>query len=103
MAADNPSQAPFPAKRTQGDQLLVAALAAGAPVEQAARQSGLSARTAYRRLADPAFQARLAAARDELIVSAVAALAGCAGKAVSTLAALLESSDERIQLGAARA
>jgi hypothetical protein len=96
------NEARSPARRG-ADGLLLAALAAGAPVEQAAAQAGLSTRTAYRRLADPGFRSRLAAARDEVIVSALAALARATGQAVITLAELLESGDERVRLGAAKA
>jgi hypothetical protein len=42
------------------DELLLSALAAGSTVEEAARTAGVSTRTAYRRLADPAFARRLA-------------------------------------------
>ena len=60
--------------RNRGDELLLGALAAGSPVEQAAETAGVSVRTAYRRLADPAFARRLAQARDELISSALGEL-----------------------------
>ena len=39
--------------RNRGDELLIGALAAGSPVEQAAETAGVSVRTVYRRLADP--------------------------------------------------
>jgi hypothetical protein len=88
--------------RNRGDELLLGALAAGSSVEQAARSAGLSARTAYRRLADPSFARRLAQARDELISSALGELVECASEAVATLRALLSASDERVRLGAAK-
>jgi hypothetical protein len=53
---------------------LLSALAAGCSVEQAARAAGVSVRTAYRRLANPGFRVRLAAARDELIVATLGEL-----------------------------
>jgi hypothetical protein len=89
--------------RTQSDELLLAALAAGTPVEQAARAAGLSARTAYRRLADPVFRGRLARARDTLIETALGELVDSAADAVATLRALLRAEDERVRLGAAKA
>src|SRR5712692_12004953 len=88
--------------RSRSDELLLGALAAGSPVEQAAETAGISVRTAYRRLADPAFARRLAQARDELISSALGELVECASEAVATLRALLSASDERVRLGAAK-
>ena len=88
--------------RNRSDELLLTRLAAGATVEQAANAAGISTRTAYRRLADPAFTRRLAQARDELISSALGELVGCASEAVATLRALLSASDERVRLGAAK-
>lgn len=84
------------------DELLLAALASGTPVEQAAKAAGVSKRTAYRRLADPRFAARLAQARDELISSALGELVEGASKAVQTLLALLDADDERVRLAAAK-
>jgi hypothetical protein len=86
----------------RGDEQLLASLAAGTSIEQAARTAGISTRTAYRRLADPVFQRRLAGARDELVTEALGELAACASAAVSTLSALLGARDDRIRLGAAR-
>ena len=90
-------------RRTRADELLLGGLAAGSPVEQAAEAAGLSTRTAYRRLADPAFARRLAGARDTLIASALGELVECASEAVATLRALLRAEDERVRLGAAKA
>src|SRR5439155_10764078 len=86
----------------RGDDSLLAALAAGSTVEDAAKAAGLSARTAYRRLADPRFARRLAQTRDELISNALGELVDCASEAVATLRALLRASDERVRLGAAK-
>ena len=88
--------------RSRSDEVLLGALAAGSPVEQAARSAGLSTRTAYRRLAEPGFARRLAQARDELISSALGELVECASEAVATLRALLSAGDERVRLGAAK-
>jgi hypothetical protein len=88
--------------RNRGDELLLGALAAGSSVEQAAEAAAVSVRTAYRRLAEPAFARRLTQARDELISSALGELVGCASEAVATLRTLLQANDERVRLGAAR-
>ena len=92
----------MPREQRRSDELLLQALAAGSSVEASAKATGISARTAYRRLADPGFARRLAQARDELISNALGELAECASEAVATLRALLSSSDERVRLGAAK-
>jgi len=89
-------------ERSRGEDSLLAALAAGSTVEDAAKAAGLSSRTAYRRLADPGFARRLAQTRDELISNALGELVDCASEAVATLRALLSASDERVRLGAAK-
>src|SRR5690242_13012577 len=83
--------------------MLLAALAAGTPVDEAAVAAGVSRRTAYRRLADPVFAQRLARARDELISNALGELVDCASHAVATLRGLLDAGDERVRLAAAKA
>jgi AcrR family transcriptional regulator len=85
------------------DELLLSTLAAGSTVEEAARAAGVSTRTAYRRLADPAFARRLAQTRDELITSVLGQLVDSAAEAVETLRALLSANDERVRLAAAKA
>jgi hypothetical protein len=89
-------------ERRRGEDSLLAALAAGSTVEDAAKAAGLSSRTAYRRLADPGFARRLAQTRDELISNALGELVDCASEAVATLRSLLSASDERVRLGAAK-
>jgi hypothetical protein len=69
------------------DDRLLAALAAGRSVEDAARTAGVAERTAY---------------RDELISAALGELVDCASEAVATLRALLSAADERVRLGAAK-
>jgi hypothetical protein len=88
--------------RTRSEEVLLASLAAGDPVERAAQVAGLSQRTAYRRLNDPGFQQRLAHARDELVREALAGLASSASDAVRTLQRLLTAESEHVQLRAAR-
>ncbi|MHB8742588.1 MAG: hypothetical protein ACYC9L_05620 [Sulfuricaulis sp.] len=53
-------------KRDEIDAELVSALALGASPEHAALRVGCGRRTVYRRLENPAFMARLDAARDRL-------------------------------------
>ena len=86
----------------RGDERLLQALARGVSVKAAAGEAGVSERTAYRRLANPGFQKRLTALRDELITSALGELVGCAASAVHTLEQLLAEPDARVRLGAVR-
>ena len=61
-------------KTTNADQLLLRALVCGATVENAAHKSGKGERTAYRRLADPKFQAELKNASQEMFQRTAAVL-----------------------------
>src|SRR5256714_587686 len=65
--------------------ILVTALAKGATVPQAAAQAGVSERTVYRRLADPAFRARIETLRAEMVQRAAALLIAAAIHAAKTL------------------
>jgi hypothetical protein len=85
------------------DELLIVALAGGAGVAGAAAKAGLSKRTAFRRLEDPGFRARVAAARAELVAKATGRLADLASEAAEALGELLKVDDLRLRLGACRA
>jgi hypothetical protein len=88
----------------RGDEALLLALACGATVEGAAHKAGVSARTAYRRLADPAFQARLRQARADLAGRAAGLLTAASLESVRTLVELQAAvSPPAARLGAARA
>lgn len=89
--------------RSRADPALLAALAAGATIDAAAKSAGVSPATVRRRLADPAFRERLDLAQGELVAQAVAALSGASGEAVATLRRLLRDAPPATQLGAARA
>jgi len=85
-----------------GDDALVAALAAGSTVPDAAKRANMSERTARRRLDDPAFRRRVSEARGELYSAAMGRLAAVATKAADTLEKLLTSTRDAVALGAAR-
>ena len=90
--------------RHNADEALVLALACGATVENAARTAGVSLRTVYRRLAEPAFRTRLQGARAEMVQRATAMLTAAALEAVKTLLVLQQASvSAAVRLGAARA
>src|SRR5438477_9853023 len=67
------------------DRTLLQALACGATVENAARKAGMSERTAYRRLDNPAFVQHLQELRADLVQLTVGMLSGAGLAAVKTL------------------
>src|SRR6516162_5318358 len=69
----------------KADRLLLRALACGATVENAAHKAGVGERTAYRRLADPAFQAELRKTSLEIFQRTSAMLSGAGIGCVKTL------------------
>src|SRR5260370_29618455 len=71
--------------RTQVTQALLEALACGATMETAARKAGVSERTAYRRLTEPAFCQRLSQLRAEMVERTAAMLTGAGVGSVKTL------------------
>jgi hypothetical protein len=92
-------------KRNQAaEQALLSALAFGATVEHAARKAGLTERTVYRRLAEPAFRARLDEIRRDATVRTSGMLTGAALGAVKTLVDLQQdvSVPAAVRRGAAR-
>lgn len=89
--------------RKTGDLALLARLAAGDPVAEAARQAGMSERTVYRRLGDEKFRHQLSAVRSQMLDRAIGKLADAATEAACTLRSLLGAESETARLGAARA
>jgi hypothetical protein len=75
--------------RRIADDTLVLALACGATAENAARQAGVSPMTVFRRLREPAFQAKLQAARQEMFERSRHMLTAATGESVKTLVDLL--------------
>ena len=69
------------AGRGRADDRLLLALAGGAYVEHAAEHAGVSERTVYRRLAEPAFRAEMRAIRREMFEQATARLVAAATSA----------------------
>jgi hypothetical protein len=72
-------------KRSEADKALLVALACGATVENAAQKAGVAVRTAYRRLADPRFRARLAQTRADVVQRIAGLLTGAGIGSVKTL------------------
>jgi hypothetical protein len=75
--------------RKNADAALIAALAAGSTVRDAARGAGVGETTVYRRLQDEAFRKRVDKVRAEMIAQAVGRLADAATDAANTLRTLL--------------
>jgi hypothetical protein len=67
------------------EKVLLAALAMGATVENAARKANISERTVYRWLGDPGFQARIEQQKRENMVRTAGMLGGAAMASVKTL------------------
>jgi hypothetical protein len=91
-------------RKQEAEQAFLSALAFGATVEQAARKAGIGERTAYRRLAEPAFRARLDEIRRETMKRTSGMLSGAALGAVKTLVDLQQdvSVPAAVRRGAAR-
>src|SRR5262245_52086420 len=105
MPARSPQNRPEHAKGvTKAATTLALALACGATVEVAARQAGLSLRTAYRRLAEPAFRRQVQQVRADMVQRSAGALTAAATESIKTLLALQAASiPPATRLGAARA
>ncbi len=94
---------PTNAKKKAEDKLLLT-LACGATVESAARECGLSPRTIYRRLQEPAFRRRLQALRADMVQRTAGTLTAASAEAVRTLLELLKPKvADTTRLGAAKA
>jgi hypothetical protein len=88
--------------RNGARERLALLLAGGASVIAAAKKTNIGLRTAFRWLADPAFQARIVELRNEASGRALGRLSLTMNSAARKLAKLIASTDERIALSAAR-
>jgi hypothetical protein len=89
--------------RKKAEEALLLALACGATVESAARSTGLSVRTVFRRLAEPEFRQRLQALRADMVQRAAGTLIAAAAEAIRTLLSLLQPlNSPAVRLGASR-
>lgn len=80
---------------------LALACAAGSTVREAAAALGCSDSFAYQLSRQDEFKALVSQYRSQSIQAAVGQLSGAAAKAAATLARLLDSNDEKVQLAAA--
>jgi hypothetical protein len=89
--------------RQNADGQLMLLLACGATLEAAARQAGVSLRTANRRAADPDFKRQVNALRWEMVQRAVGMVTAAMAESVKTLIGLQkENVPSSSRLGAAR-
>ena len=89
--------------RHRADESLIAILAAGTSVQEAAVKAGVGERTAFRRLNDPEFRQRLAQTKGQMLEAASTRLVASAGAACEELERLLKKAEsESVRLGAAR-
>jgi predicted DNA-binding transcriptional regulator AlpA len=87
----------------KAETTLLLALACGASVDAAARQCGLTDRTIYRRLKDPAFRQQIIDVRRDMVNRASDAMSAAAMEAVKTLLELQKPNyPPPVRLGAAR-
>lgn len=87
--------------RSEADDALAAALAAGRSVKDAAAALKVSERTVHRRNTDPAFRARVQALRDQMVSAAAGRLADNLEVSVLILRRLLTNADPHVQHKAA--
>jgi hypothetical protein len=87
--------------RRPADDALAAALAAGKTVRDAAASVGVAERTAFRRLSDPAFKARVSELRGGIVAAAAGRLADGMAAAADVLWALLAHDDPHVHHRAA--
>jgi hypothetical protein len=91
-------------RKRKADTALVLALACGASAESAAQKTGLSLRTVYRRLAEPAFRGQVKDLRAEMARRLAGMLTAAGIGSVKTFTTLQDSAaSESVRLGAARA
>jgi HEAT repeat protein len=87
--------------RHPADDALAAELAAGKTVRDAATAAGVGERTAFRRLTDPAFKARVSELRGAMVVAAAGRLADGMAAAADVLRELLTHDDPHVRHKAA--
>lgn len=83
--------------RQNADERLAAELASGKTVREAATVTGVSERTAFRRLDDPKFKARVAELRSETVRTAAGRLVDGMTEAANVLRSLLADPDPNIR------
>src|SRR4051812_8384746 len=87
-----------------GDELILVALASGQTAKRAANLAGVSERTVHRRLADPAFRARVQHARNLVVEQALGRLTDGMTAAANKLRILArKASTDAVRVAACKA
>lgn len=89
--------------RQNADTVLIAALASGLTVEDAAARANVGVTTVYRRFKDEAFRQQVRDVRSRILSRSVGRLSDATVAAVTTLRLLLTAEGDQVKLGAARA
>lgn len=90
-------------RKRKGEAALVVALACGASPESAAQKAGVSLRTVFRRLADPAFRVQVNEVRAEMVRRQAGMFTAAGMASIKTFTTLQDSAaSESVRLGAAR-
>ena len=89
-------------RRSKTDLQLIVLLAAGCSVAEAAKETGISERTIYRRLHEDDFIEALSDARETMLDQAAGELTASLREAAQVLRRLLDSESEKTRLFAAR-
>ncbi len=87
--------------RHNANEALAAAVAAGRTVAEAAKEAGVSVRTAHRRKADPQFARRVQRIQFDMVRAASGRLSESLAEAVGVIRDLLTHADPNIRLRAA--
>ncbi|HZZ77619.1 MAG TPA: hypothetical protein VFE62_03815 [Gemmataceae bacterium] len=89
--------------RRGADEIIIAALACGSTVQQAADTAGVSRKTVSRRMAEPEFAKRVAEMRSEMVRRTASKMTDGMLEAAEVLRKLLKAKGENVRLGACRA
>jgi|GEM_PF-492641 len=95
--AQGGDEAAPPMELTLRHQQLIGALVVAPDIRAACKAVGVGRTTAHRWLNDPAFRAELARQRDAVLVEALDSVKTHAVRAMSELAGLLQSKDDRLR------
>jgi hypothetical protein len=88
--------------RDNADDPLAVALATGKSMREATAAASVAERTGWRRWADPAFRAKVAELRAQVVDASLGAMTEGMTEAVETIRRLLVAESEAVRLGAAR-
>ena len=89
-------------RKKRNDDALALSIACGSSLRVAAKENGFGERTAWRRLNDPEFRARVDAIRAAIVDQGIGKIVEAITEAADTLRDLLKAESESVRLGAAK-